>query len=123
MHALTALAPDRTRSCTRSGISAKRLELLESRLKDDVLSELTTFEGRILVASEADDGSVNPVWEAVEDGQTQVKTLREAMDMVGHEECGDAFSFIRVPITAEKFPEFQDRASCLTCSALRLSRR
>ncbi|BGP42410.1 hypothetical protein JCM10450v2_006504 [Rhodotorula kratochvilovae] len=91
-----------------SGISAKRLELLESRLKDDVLSELTTFEGRILVASEADDGSVSPVWEAVEDGQSQVKTLREVMDAVGREECGDAFRFIRVPITAEKFPEFSD---------------
>ncbi|GAA6056946.1 hypothetical protein JCM3770_007157 [Rhodotorula araucariae] len=91
-----------------SGISANRLELLESRLKDDVLSELATFEGRILVASEADDGSVSPVWEAVEDGPKQVKTLREVMDAVGHDECGDQFRFIRVPITAEKFPEFQD---------------
>lgn len=93
-----------------SGISSSRLELLESRLKSDVLSELETFEGRILVATETDDGSVNPVWETVEDGEEQIKTLREMMDAVGHAECGEAFRFIRVPITAEKFPEFSDRA-------------
>lgn len=91
----------------RSGISPTRLELLEDRLKADVLSELSTFEGRILVANEADDGSVNPVWEAVEGGD-QVKTLREVMDAVGKDECGEVFRFIRVPITAEKFPEFSD---------------
>uniref|UniRef100_A0A0K3CRK6 BY PROTMAP: gi/472580415/gb/EMS18219.1/ metal ion binding protein [Rhodosporidium toruloides NP11] gi/647403677/emb/CDR49761.1/ RHTO0S32e00298g1_1 [Rhodosporidium toruloides] n=1 Tax=Rhodotorula toruloides TaxID=5286 RepID=A0A0K3CRK6_RHOTO len=90
-----------------SGISPTRLELLEDRLKADVLSELSTFEGRILVANEADDGSVNPVWEAVE-GENQVKTLREVMDAVGKDECGEVFRFIRVPITAEKFPEFSD---------------
>ncbi|GJN93415.1 hypothetical protein Rhopal_006470-T1 [Rhodotorula paludigena] len=91
-----------------NGISSSRLELLESRLKSDVLSELETFEGRILVATETDDGSVNPVWETVEDGEEQIKTMREMMDAVGHAECGEAFRFIRVPITAEKFPEFSD---------------
>lgn len=93
-----------------SGISSTRLELLESRLRSDVVSELETFEGRILVATETNDGSVNPVWETVEDGEEQIKTMREMMDAVGHAECGEAFRFIRVPITAEKFPEFSDRA-------------
>ncbi|GAA6022381.1 hypothetical protein JCM10207_004746 [Rhodosporidiobolus poonsookiae] len=95
-----------------SGISSTRLELLESRLKSDVLTELQTFEGRVLVANEADDGSVNPVWETVaedeEGAETQVKTLREAMDAVGGEVCGESFQFIRVPITAEASPDFHD---------------
>ena len=91
-----------------SGISATRLELLEDRLKSDVLAELETFEGRILVATEREDGTVAPVWEPIEQAG-QVKTLREAMDQVGHEACGGKFRFIRVPITAEQFPEFSDR--------------
>ncbi|KAG0660956.1 hypothetical protein C6P46_004229 [Rhodotorula mucilaginosa] len=90
-----------------SGISATRLELLEDRLKSDVLAELETFEGRILVATEREDGTVAPVWEPIEQAG-QVKTLREAMDQVGHEACGGDFRFIRVPITAEQFPEFSD---------------
>ncbi|GAA6033114.1 hypothetical protein JCM8097_002951 [Rhodosporidiobolus ruineniae] len=97
-----------------SGISSTRLELLESRLKSDVLSELRTFEGRILVATEADDGSVHPIWETVagaEDGQggeEGVKTLREVMDTVGKEVGGEGFKYLRVPITAEASPDFHD---------------
>ncbi|GAA5826021.1 hypothetical protein JCM11251_000094 [Rhodosporidiobolus azoricus] len=95
-----------------SGISSARLELLESRLKQDVLHELRTFEGRILVATETDDGLVHPVWETVagDEGEWegQVKTLREAMDEVGKEAYGEHFRFIRVPITAEASPDFHD---------------
>ncbi|GAA5856222.1 hypothetical protein JCM8547_000828 [Rhodosporidiobolus lusitaniae] len=99
-----------------SGISSTRLELLESRLKSDVLAELRTFEGRILVANEADDGSVFPTWETVEGaeedgdggGEGQVKTLREVMDEVGESVCGKRFRFLRVPITAEASPDFHD---------------
>ncbi|GAA5942648.1 hypothetical protein JCM1841_006801 [Sporobolomyces salmonicolor] len=96
-----------------SGISPTRLEILEQRLKSDVLAELRAFDGRILLASEdPDDGSVNPVWETVEDPERQVKTLREVMDAAredaGLGEEGERFRYIRVPITAEKFPEFND---------------
>ncbi|BGP13466.1 hypothetical protein JCM10213v2_001386 [Rhodosporidiobolus nylandii] len=100
-----------------SGISSTRLELLETRLKTDVQLEARTFEGRILVATEAEDGSVNPVWETVAgaDGEsepdTHVNTLREVMDSVGGEVCGEKdneFRFIRVPITAEASPDFHD---------------
>ncbi|GAA5966606.1 hypothetical protein JCM21900_001467 [Sporobolomyces salmonicolor] len=96
-----------------SGISPTRLETLEQRLKSDVLAELRAFDGRILLASEdPDDGSVNPVWETVEDPERQVKTLREVMDAAredaGLGEEGERFRYIRVPITAEKFPEFND---------------
>lgn len=98
-----------------SGISSTRLELLEDRLKSDVLAELDTFDDRILVATEREDGSVAPLWEPIEQ-KSSVKTLREAMDTVGNDACAGPFRFIRVPITAEKFPEFSDRA-CASCSA------
>jgi len=92
----------------RSGITASRLEVLEERLKSDVLSELRAFDGRILLATEAEDGSVNHVWETIED-ESQVQTLREVMEDVKRElELGEQFQFKRVPITAEKFPEFND---------------
>ncbi|POY76292.1 hypothetical protein BMF94_0487 [Rhodotorula taiwanensis] len=90
-----------------SGISSTRLELLEDRLKSDVLAELDTFDDRILVATEREDGSVAPLWEPIEQ-KSSVKTLREAMDTVGNDACAGPFRFIRVPITAEKFPEFSD---------------
>ncbi|GAA6009259.1 hypothetical protein JCM11491_004248 [Sporobolomyces phaffii] len=91
-----------------SGITASRLEVLEERLKSDVLSELRAFDGRILLATEAEDGSVNQVWETIED-ESQVQTLREVMDDIKKEmQLGDHFQFKRVPITAEKFPEFSD---------------
>ena len=83
--------------------------MLEERLKSDVLSELRAFDGRILLATEAEDGSVDHVWETIED-ESQVKTLREVMEDVKREmELGEQFQFKRVPITAEKFPEFNDR--------------
>ncbi|GAA5932545.1 uncharacterized protein JCM15063_001257, partial [Sporobolomyces koalae] len=91
-----------------SGITASRLEVLEERLKSDVLAELRAFDGRILLATEAEDGSVNHVWETIED-ESQVQTLRELMDSVKRElRMDEHFQFKRVPITAEKFPEFND---------------
>lgn len=87
---------------SRSGISSSRLELLEDRLKSDVLAELKAFDGRLLLHTEAEDGSVNPVWEVVED-ESCVKTLREIMDDAASKmKAGPSFSFRRIPITAEK---------------------
>lgn len=96
-----------------AGISSNRLELLEDRLKSDVLAELDTFEGRTLVATEREDGSVAPAWEPIDEPR-QVKTLREAMDLIGHDACDGAFRYLRVPITAEQFPEFSDRESTVS---------
>ncbi|GAA6059315.1 hypothetical protein JCM10212_005895 [Sporobolomyces blumeae] len=92
-----------------SGITSSRLELLEERLQADVRAEIRAFDGRILLATEAEDGSVNHVWETIED-ESQVQTLREVMDKI-KKEMGlrdEEFEFKRVPITAEKFPEFSD---------------
>lgn len=93
-----------------AGISSSRLELLEDRLKSDVLSELQAFDGRLLLHSEDDDGSVNPVWELVE-SDSDVKTVREMFDQAARRSIaagGPSFRYHRLPITAEKSPDFSD---------------
>ncbi|KAG0151897.1 hypothetical protein CROQUDRAFT_36078 [Cronartium quercuum f. sp. fusiforme G11] len=92
-----------------AGISSGRLELLEDRLKSDILAELRSFDGRILLHTETDDGSVIGMWESAT--PSAIKTLREIMD-----EKSDLIKqtkkyhldFRRQPITAEKAPDFED---------------
>ncbi|KAK4055018.1 hypothetical protein OIO90_003359 [Microbotryomycetes sp. JL221] len=90
-----------------AGISSSRLELLEDRLKSDVLAELKAFDGRLLLHSEDEDGSVNPVWETV-GSEDNVKTVREIFDETASKSMIDAFGYYRIPITAEKSPDFSD---------------
>lgn len=104
-----------------SGITASRLELLELRLKDDVLKELEANDGRILLHAEASDGNVVPVWEDVR--PEDVLTVREVMDKIkekvarrgadaqvveGEEEEEIQLSYYRIPVTAEHAPELKD---------------
>ncbi|SGZ32317.1 BQ5605_C040g11854 [Microbotryum silenes-dioicae] len=97
-----------------AGISSTRLELLEDRLKSDILSELKLFDGRLLLHTEEGDGSVHPVWEVVQEPfELSVKTLREIFTELQHDDkrralVGPAFEFMRIPITAERPPHFQD---------------
>ena len=86
---------------TYQQISASRLELLEDRLRSDVVAELKQFDGRILVHKERDDGVVVPVWEAVQ--PENVLTLRSAMSSVKI-----PFDYHRVPMTAEREPDAAD---------------
>ncbi|OAV90528.1 hypothetical protein PTTG_02608 [Puccinia triticina 1-1 BBBD Race 1] len=90
-----------------AGISSPRLELLEDRLKSDILAELRAFDGRILLHTETDDGSVIGVWETAT--ESAVKTLRELMDEKS-KSLADVckLDFRRQPITAEKAPDFED---------------
>lgn len=92
-----------------AGISSSRLELLEERLKSDLLAELKTFDGRLLLHTEMRDGSVVPVWETV-DSPESVKTLREMMDEAAArlKSQGTTLRFHRIPITAERAPDFTD---------------
>lgn len=60
-----------------SGISWSRLQLLEERLKADVLSELQAGEGSILLHTETADGQVVPAW--VEAEPKDVQTVAEVM--------------------------------------------
>ncbi|KNZ49561.1 hypothetical protein VP01_493g4 [Puccinia sorghi] len=89
------------------GISSPRLELLEDRLKSDILAELRIFDGRILLHTETHDGSVIGVWETAT--ESAVKTLREVMNEKSESlQNVCKLDFKRQPITAEKAPDFED---------------
>ncbi|KAJ7592850.1 inositol hexakisphosphate-domain-containing protein [Mycena floridula] len=87
------------------GISASRLEVLEDRLKDDVISELNTFGGRLLLHTETPDGSVLPVWEEAED--SDVAVLKDIMN-ARRSDHGIELIYDRIPITAERPPDLTD---------------
>ncbi|EPQ54220.1 hypothetical protein GLOTRDRAFT_116807 [Gloeophyllum trabeum ATCC 11539] len=88
------------------GISANRLEVLEDRLRDDVVNELHTFGGRLLLHTETADGSVIPVWEEVK--EEHVAVLKEVMASRRTPEIGIGIHYTRIPITAERPPDFTD---------------
>ncbi|KAF8556228.1 hypothetical protein OG21DRAFT_1409537 [Imleria badia] len=87
------------------GISASRLEVLEDRLKDDVLAELNAFDGRLLLHTETLDGSVIPVWEEVQPEDVAVLKDIMASRQLG---CGIEMQYARIPITAERPPDMSD---------------
>ncbi|KNE59574.1 hypothetical protein AMAG_18209 [Allomyces macrogynus ATCC 38327] len=91
------------------GIPAERLELMESRLRDDVIAELSTYDGRVLVHVEQDAPAtgkavVAPLWE--EASADHVQTLRAVVNVLDHER--HPMTFYRVPITAEAPPDDAD---------------
>ena len=106
------------------GISASRLEVLEERLRDDVVSELMSFGGRfvstnsfitppphrerirLLLHAETHNGSVVPVWEEVDSGDVSV--LKDIMASRKRLHDGIELRYARVPITAERPPDFSD---------------
>ncbi|KAI0317069.1 inositol hexakisphosphate-domain-containing protein [Amylostereum chailletii] len=88
------------------GISASRLEVLEERLRDDVVSEVHTFGGKLLLHTETADGSVIPVWEEVRPGDIAV--LKEVMNSRHTPMEHVELHYTRVPITAERPPDFSD---------------
>ncbi|KAG2017712.1 hypothetical protein CC2G_007200 [Coprinopsis cinerea AmutBmut pab1-1] len=87
------------------GISGSRLEVLEERLRDDVLAELEAFGGRLLLHTETTDGAVVPVWEEVQ--PENVMVLKDVMSS-RRESVNVSLQYIRVPITAEKTPDYAD---------------
>ncbi|KAF8657553.1 hypothetical protein AX16_002190 [Volvariella volvacea WC 439] len=93
------------------GISASRLEVLEERLRDDVLAELKAFGGRVLLHTETPDGSVVPIWEEVQ--PEDVVVLKDIMTSRGSHSSNTSSSlpnlkYYRIPITSEKPPDFSD---------------
>ncbi|KZT41862.1 hypothetical protein SISSUDRAFT_1069720 [Sistotremastrum suecicum HHB10207 ss-3] len=88
------------------GISASRIELLEQRLKEDVIAELNSFDGKILLHSEEADGSITPTWEDVASGDVHV--LKEIMEKRQFGEGRVKLVYHRVPITSEQSPDFSD---------------
>ncbi|KAI9463218.1 inositol hexakisphosphate-domain-containing protein [Lactarius psammicola] len=88
------------------GISAERLEILEERLRDDVVSELHSFGGKLLLHTETTDGSVIPVWEEVRPGNVAV--MKDVMTACKGSNISVDVFYRRVPITAERQPDFSD---------------
>ncbi|KJA26349.1 hypothetical protein HYPSUDRAFT_36651 [Hypholoma sublateritium FD-334 SS-4] len=87
------------------GISASRLEILEDRLKDDVIAELNSFGGRILLHTETSDGTVVPIWEEVK--PEHVVVLKDVM-AARRDANSTPLQYNRIPITAEKAPDYSD---------------
>lgn len=97
-----------------AGISSSRLEVIESKLKEDILKELDYYGGRILLHNEANEGEVVGEWEPCTN--EEVYTLKEIMDYATKEisylhaddksEITDELrnvelKYVRIPITAE----------------------
>ncbi|CAO3598194.1 unnamed protein product [Absidia cylindrospora] len=108
------------------GITGTRLEQLEERLKEDVIKEIRNSSGRILLHGEDHDGNVSTSWEDV--NEDDVMTVRQVMEMVASEmglqqsdtgttdkrqhhqanDGGYTLDYHRVPVTAEKPPDWVD---------------
>ena len=82
-----------------SGIDAERVELMEQRLKTDVLREASLTQGLVLVHEEQEGEVLVPSWVVAKD----VRTLREVFDQFVAE--GFNVRYIRIPISAEQGPE------------------
>ncbi|KAF8340378.1 inositol hexakisphosphate-domain-containing protein [Cantharellus anzutake] len=87
------------------GISASRMEILEERLRNDVIAELQSFDDRVLLHTENPSGAVVPMWEHVQ--AADVADLRTVMESKRH--AGPVeMSFVRIPVTAERPPDASD---------------
>ncbi|WWC93062.1 uncharacterized protein L201_008027 [Kwoniella dendrophila CBS 6074] len=89
-----------------SGVSSSRLEVLEQRLKSDVVAEIDQFQGRVLLHTESADGEVIPLWESVD--AVDVSSLREVMEDAAVASRDVHLQFVRIPITSESSPDFHD---------------
>lgn len=87
-----------------SGIDSERVEEMESRLKADVLSEASIYDGSIMVAHEDDQFQVVEDWEPVT--EVDVQTPAEVYEELLHD--GYDVDYLRVPVTDEKAPMGND---------------
>jgi hypothetical protein len=90
-----------------AGINASRLELMEERLRDDVMLEIESYDDRILVHTEKLINSESTVVGKWEDATLDaVHSMRTVMTMLANE--GMRMHYYRVPITAEAPPDEAD---------------
>lgn len=87
-----------------SGIDSERVEEMENRLKADVLSEASLYDGSIMVAHEDDQFQVIEDWEPVT--EVDVQTPAEVYEELIHD--GYDVDYLRVPVTDEKAPMGND---------------
>lgn len=85
------------------GISASRLEILEDRLKNDVIAEVNAFQGRILLHMETSDGEVVPIWD-----EADPKDVVVPKDIMSAQVGDVEIAYTRIPITSERPPDFSD---------------
>ncbi|KXS15115.1 hypothetical protein M427DRAFT_112131 [Gonapodya prolifera JEL478] len=88
-----------------AGINPQRLELIEEKLKDDVLSEVSSYEGRVLLHGETLEGKISAHWEDVRD--EDVLTPRQVATRLQQDELCPIL-YHRIPVTAENPPELGD---------------
>jgi hypothetical protein len=101
-----------TSHCTDyGGISASRLEALEDRLRQDVQTELAACGGRLLLHTETASGAVVPVWEAA--NADAVETVRDVLGARRAVAPGVELVHARIPLTAERAPDFSDVAELM----------
>ncbi|CAO3608947.1 unnamed protein product [Cunninghamella echinulata] len=81
------------------GISSSRLEMVEERLKADVLRECQSLGGLLLVHQEIDDGTIVPCYIAAD----EVKTPKEVF--LSFQEKGYRLKYFRIPISSMQAPE------------------
>ncbi|GBG29179.1 Paladin [Hondaea fermentalgiana] len=89
-----------------TGISRQRVEDMEERLKEDIISEVYANDGSFLVHDE-DETGLQPVWTEVDisEGSTAIQTPRELYNMMARE---FKVAYFRVPITDEQAPKVTD---------------
>ncbi|KAG8783281.1 hypothetical protein FRC12_019885 [Ceratobasidium sp. 428] len=90
------------------GISAGRLEILEDRLKNDVIAEVNAFQGRILLHTENSDGTVVPIWD-----EADPKDITVPKDIMSSRVGEIEIAYTRIPITSERPPDFSDIESLI----------
>eukprot|EP01119_Soliformovum_irregulare_P014208 TRINITY_DN3878_c0_g1_i1.p1 TRINITY_DN3878_c0_g1~~TRINITY_DN3878_c0_g1_i1.p1 ORF type:complete len:1108 (-),score=338.31 TRINITY_DN3878_c0_g1_i1:397-3720(-) len=87
-----------------TGIDTNRVEEMEQRLKRDILSESSRYEGKFLIHDENNDGKTFEAWEQVD--ESTVMTPRQVYKRLAEE--GYPVSYVRVAITDEQSPEYSD---------------
>lgn len=85
-----------------SGITAERLELLETRLCEDILAEAALYNSQVLLHAEDGDGNVCPVWDQI-NGPEDVRTMVQIFQALSQDFPG--LHYHRIPVTAEDAPE------------------
>lgn len=80
-----------------TGIAKERVEAMENQMKKDVISELTRYNGRILLHEEMADGkhfSIVPVWETVV--ESEIMTPLDVYNLIKNE--GYQVDYLRIPM-------------------------
>ncbi|KAI9320761.1 inositol hexakisphosphate-domain-containing protein [Dichotomocladium elegans] len=81
------------------GITSKRLEKVEERLKADIVKELKNMGGLLLVHQELSDGTIVPCYIAADSVQTPLEVFND------FREQGYRVNYFRIPISPEQGPE------------------